>query len=70
MHTPLASSSARKEPRDSALYGRDLSTVRFCTAIALLLITFGIFFVQNDSGDSAMRSVVSLSEFSLSMPLP
>ena len=70
MQTPLASPSARKEPPDSALYGRHLSIVRFCAAIALFLITLVISFVQSGSGDLAMRSVQSLSEFSLGMPLP
>jgi hypothetical protein len=70
MQTPRVSPSTRKDSPDSTLYGRDLSTLRFCAAIALLLITLAIFFVQNGSSDSAMRSVLSSSEFSFGMPLP
>jgi hypothetical protein len=36
----------------------------------MLLITLAIFFAQNDGSDSAVRSVLSLNEFSSGMPLP
>jgi len=70
MQTPLSSPSARKDSRDAALYGRHLSIIRFCAAIALLLITLVISFSQNGSVDLAMRSLLSPSEFSSGMPLP
>jgi len=70
MQTPLASPSVGKDSRDSILYGRRLSVVRFCTAIALLLITLAISFAQNGSGDSGAHGANSSAEFSSGMPLP
>ena len=69
MQTHLAP-SARKEPRDAILYGRHLSLVRFCTAIAMLLITLAILFAQNSNGASGAHSVDPPPELSSGMPLP
>ncbi len=70
MQTPLTSPSVRKDSRDAALYGRHLSVIRFCAAIALILITLVISFSQNGSADSYMRNLLSSDEFSTGMPLP
>ena len=70
MQTPLASPSVRKGSPDSVLYGRHFSTVRFCSAIAMLLITLAIFFAQDGRGDTTAGNVISSSDFSSGMPLP
>jgi hypothetical protein len=69
MQTPRASPSTRKDSPDSVLYGRQLSTVRFCTAIAMLLITLAIFFAQS-GGYTAPGDPTSSREFTSGMPLP
>jgi ABC-type transport system involved in multi-copper enzyme maturation permease subunit len=70
MQAPLVSPSSRRISRGSVLYGRHLSIVRFCAAIALFLITLAIFFAQNGRSESAARGAVSSSEFSSGMPQP
>jgi hypothetical protein len=70
METPFAAPSAREDSRDSVLYGRHLSTVRFFIAIAMLLITLATFFAQNGSGDTTARGAISSIEFLSGMPFP
>ena len=70
MRSSFTAPSVRKEPRDSALYGRQLSLVRFCAAITMLLITIAIFFAQNGGGASSVLGANQSLEFSERMPLP
>jgi hypothetical protein len=70
MQTHLISPSVRKIPRDSALYGGNISIIRFGAAIAMVLITaLAIFFAQ-DGSHIGERAVLASSEFSSGMPLP
>jgi hypothetical protein len=70
MRSSLTAPPVRKEPKDSALYGRQLSLVRFCAAIAMLLITIAIFFAQNGSGASSVRDAGPSREVPSGKPLP
>jgi|KBSMisStandDraft_5_1062788.scaffolds.fasta_scaffold345463_2 hypothetical protein len=70
MHRPLVFASDRIVTRDSVLYGRRLSIVRFSAAIALVVTTITAAFVQ-DAGSGPVRCCVSpSSQFSSGMPLP
>ena len=69
MHRPLVFPSDRKISRDSVLYGRHLSIVRFSAAIALGVITITAAFVQNGSSGPVRCCVSASSQFSSGMPL-
>ena len=70
MQTQIISPSARKTPRDLALYGGNISVIRFAVAIAMFAITALAILFTHDGSRSAGRAVVASSEFSSGMPMP
>jgi hypothetical protein len=70
MQTEIVSPSTRKMPRDSILYGGNISIIRFSVAIAMVLITTLAILFAPDGSDFAVRSVLASGEFSSGMPLP
>lgn len=70
MQTQLVSPTPPKPPRDSALYGGDISMIRFAAAIAMFAITVLAILFAHDGRQSAGRTAVASSEFTSGMPLP
>jgi hypothetical protein len=70
MKTQLVSPSARRISRDSAMYGGNISIIRFSVAIAMFAITILAILFAQDGNRSAGRAVLASSEFSSGMPLP
>ena len=62
-------SSNNKISQDAVLYGH-LSTVRFCSAIALLLITFVVLIATNDRREPLPTRAIAQNAISSGMPLP
>jgi len=70
MQTQIVSPSARKTPRDSVLYGGNISVIRFAVAIAMFGITTLAILLAQDGSHFAARTALASSEFSSGMPLP
>ena len=70
MQTQPVSPPARKTPRNSALYGGNISIIRFIVAIAMFGITALATLFAQDGRHVAVHSTLASSEISSGMPLP